>query len=213
MEPEVLKKVLPYPIEPFTYKGKAFLSIVISDLHKMHPSFFPKFLGVTFNQIVYRAVVKVNDKKGVYFVRSDSDSVFMNFMGNLFSNFKLHKANINFENELFELDNFDFEKAKIRAKYILKDSKTLPKESIFETIDEATNHLVELFSAFSVRENKTFEVQIKRTEWEVCIVEDEIMEYEFMQKGTIFNSKSCKIDSIFYIENVDYHWMPQKRID
>ena len=40
MLPDILQQALPPPIEPNIYKGKAFLSVVVSDLEKNAPIFF-----------------------------------------------------------------------------------------------------------------------------------------------------------------------------
>jgi len=59
VDPKVLKSVLPAPIEPHLFQNEAFLSVVISDMDKMKIAFLPSMFGVSFSQIVYRAVIKV----------------------------------------------------------------------------------------------------------------------------------------------------------
>jgi predicted DCC family thiol-disulfide oxidoreductase YuxK len=94
MEPEVLQRVLPRGLTPDVIHGKAFLSVVVADLEDMRLGFLPRALGTTFTQVVHRAIVRSPDgERGVYFVRSDADSVPMSFAGNLFSNFHFNMAN------------------------------------------------------------------------------------------------------------------------
>ena len=136
----------------------------------------------------------------------------MNRMGNFFSNFKLNNAKINFGERKFSLDSSTKESAHIKANYEIEEKQELPKESAFVSFEEAVSHLVELYTAFSIRNNKGYEVQINRGKWNCKIVKDTILKYDYLQKGEIFNKNTCFFDSIFYIEDVDYKWYSQKRV-
>src|SRR5262245_48902947 len=94
MDPAVLAKLLPEPIKPDLHNGEAFLSIVISDLQDMRPTFLPRGFGFNFSQIVYRAIVTLNGERGVHFLRSDANSRLMCLAGNLFSFFRFQNAGI-----------------------------------------------------------------------------------------------------------------------
>src|SRR6185436_18565695 len=74
VEPDVMRGLLPEGIEPDLYGGKAWLSIVIAEMDRMRPAFLPPLFGVTYDQVVYRAVVRCEGERGVYFLRSDADS-------------------------------------------------------------------------------------------------------------------------------------------
>src|SRR6185369_5985810 len=89
-----LAAVLPPPLVPDTYAGQAFLSVVVADMERMRPAFVPAFLGVTYQQVVYRAVVRCGEERGVYFLRSDADNRLMVELGNLLSFFQFHQARI-----------------------------------------------------------------------------------------------------------------------
>ena len=97
MEPHILQRVLPRGLTSDvveTPKGpRAFLSVVVADLEAMRPGMLPRGLGFDFTQVVYRAVVQApTGERGVYFVRSDADSMPMSLAGNVFSNFNFHAA-------------------------------------------------------------------------------------------------------------------------
>eukprot|EP00936_MAST-01D_sp_MAST-1D-sp1_P001663 g1663.t1 len=96
MPPHVLSRALPRGLTPdLSPDGRAFLSVVIADLEAMRPSFTPRALGSDFTQVVYRAIVRApNGERGVHFVRSDADSVWMSAAGNVFSNFHFHMADV-----------------------------------------------------------------------------------------------------------------------
>jgi uncharacterized protein YqjF (DUF2071 family) len=89
---DVLAAVLPAPLEPDLRAGRGWLSVVIADLQRMRPAGIPAALGLSYRQVVYRAVVRCGSSRGVYFLRSDADSRFMNAGGNLLSFFRFHHA-------------------------------------------------------------------------------------------------------------------------
>lgn len=98
MSEATLAALLPHGLRPDVIDtprdGKrAFLSVVIADLEAMRPGFLPRTVGSDFTQVVYRAIVRApNGERGVYFVRSDADSLLMSAAGNIASNFHFHLA-------------------------------------------------------------------------------------------------------------------------
>ena len=89
------------------------MSVVIANMERMRPAFLPQVMGVTYNQVVYRAVVRCGGRRGVAFLRSDADSPFMVAAGNLLTFFRFHKAKISWsEND----ETLDFE-AGARGRY------------------------------------------------------------------------------------------------
>ena len=58
VDPDVMRRLLPAGIEPDLYGGKAWLSIVIAEMERMRPAFLPALFGITYDQVVYRAVVR-----------------------------------------------------------------------------------------------------------------------------------------------------------
>ena len=108
VDPEVVKSQLPDGIEPHLYQGKALVCIAISKLEDMRPDFFPKMLGVNYTQVVYRAVVNMDGKTGVYFLNSTTDNWYMYLAGKLLSNFKLNKSKIDFNGSWISIDFYRF---------------------------------------------------------------------------------------------------------
>ena len=53
-----MARALPPPLEPDVFAGRAWLSVVIAEMQDMRPAAVPRALGITYNQIVYRAVVR-----------------------------------------------------------------------------------------------------------------------------------------------------------
>jgi len=217
MKPELLASLLPHPIKPDIHNGEAFLSIVISDLVDMRPTFIPKGLGFNFNQIVYRAIVTTNGERGVHFLRSDADSRIMCFTGNLFSFFHFNYANIlntsTWGRHNIELTSKD-KQANIKASYdTSKLVYDMPESSVFSNLTAAKEFFAELYVAFSTMSNQTTAVRIKRTNWDVSLVSDAHAKYDFMDGSDMFPKGSTRLDSIFYVQNLFYHWHTLEKLE
>ncbi len=211
VDPDELARVLPRPVEPDVYNGEAFVSVVVGEMDKMRPVGVPHALGITYNQIVYRAVVRCGDERGVHFLRSDADSRVMSAFGNLMSFFRFNHSEIAFTHRDGRLDldvrTTTQPSADIAASYtIAAPGTTLTETSTFADLDEAKRRLVELFAAFHYTEGNDWidVVRIKRGEWNVQVVTDERAEYAFMTAGAPFTK--ARLDSVFFVGDVPYHW-------
>lgn len=211
VDPAELDTVLPSHVEPDTFNGEAYLSVVVSQMDKMRPVGVPRTLGITYNQIVYRAVVRCGDERGVHFLRSDADSRVMAAFGNLMSFFRFHRSDITFAPRGGLLD-LDVETttpagAGIHATYTVGSPTTaLPATSAFDSLAHARVWLVELFAAFDYTAGNGWidVVRIKRGHWDVQVIVDERATYDFMSAGAPFTK--ARLDSVFLVDDVPYHW-------
>jgi len=221
MAPETLAQVLPPPLVPDMYNGHAFLSVVVADMEQMRPAFVPGFLGVTYQQVVYRAVVRCGDERGVHFLRSDADNRLMVELGNLLSFFRFHQARI-VATDGGGLRHFDLvadphDHADIHATFDLASARrTVPAGSVFASVDDAQRFLVELYAAFRPDPDgatvKT--VRIKRSAWRVQMVDTPRARFDYMNGSAFFRSDSTRLDSTIYVEDLDYYWhtLERKRV-
>jgi hypothetical protein len=219
VQPEVMRRLLPGPIEPDLFEGEAYLSIVIADMEKMRPAFLPRFLGVTYNQVVYRAVVRCRGEAGVHFLRSDADDALMSLAGDWLTFFRFHHSRVAIRHERRHL-HFDLTTpghcADIHASFDLGSARqALPPGSRFKTLAEAQDFLVELFAAFAHDPftQHTSRVRIKRGEWKIAVVDDRRAHYPFMQDGPLFPAGCARLDSIFYVKDLPYYWHTLERVD
>ena len=212
VDPDVMRLALPTHIEPDLHDGAAYLSVVVGQMEKMRPAAVPKALGITYNQIVYRAVVRYRDERGVHFLRSDADSRVMCTLGNLMSFFRFNRSAISFREHdgILDLDVAprDDPAGIVHASYTIgRPSRTMPPHSGFSDLSTATSWLVELFTAFDHTPGRDSidVVRIRRGQWDVSVVDDLRGEYELM-KRTPFSESTAKLDSVFLVGDVPYHW-------
>jgi uncharacterized protein YqjF (DUF2071 family) len=213
MAPETLASVLPPPLQPDTYDGKAFLSVVIADMERMRPAFVPSVLGITYQQVVCRAVVRCGSQRGVYFLRSDADNPLMVVMGNLLSFFRFHQARI-VRTKGGRLHHFDLvadveDRGDIHATFDVEHgSRTVPASSVFPNIDTAQRFLVELYTAFrpSAVGQRVSSVDISRGEWNITMVDAPRARFDLMDDNALFPAGSTHLDSVIYVEDIEYFW-------
>jgi uncharacterized protein YqjF (DUF2071 family) len=219
MAPETLANILPPPLTPDVYAGQAFLSVVIADMERMRPVFVPALCGVTYQQVVYRAVVRCGGKRGVYFLRSDADNPLMVAMGNLLSFFRFHRSRIVRTNgdtvEHFDLVADPRDHADIHATFANGQAgRTVPPGSVFRSADEAQDFLVELYTAFRPEPDRVHvkTVDINRTAWRVKMVDTPRARFDYMDGSAFFPAGSTRLDSTVYVEDVEYYWHTVERI-
>ena len=213
VSPEALATRLPPHIQPDVHHGRAFVSVVIARLEKMRPAFLPRMFGVTYMQVVYRAVVRCGEERGVSFLRSDADNSLMVLGGNALTFFRFHRANISWQKDSgairFSLTPGNGDAARIDADFdIAGGTETLPKSSCFTSLNEAQRALTELYVAFGPQEcnSKVNAVRIQRDTWQSRVVEDRLGTYEAMRSGVLFNAGEAELDSVLYVESLNYHW-------
>jgi uncharacterized protein YqjF (DUF2071 family) len=213
MAPETLAAILPAPLEPDVYAGQAFLSVVIADMERMRPAFVPAICGVTYQQVVYRAVVRCGGERGVYFLRSDADNRLMVELGNLLSFFRFHRSRI-VRTTGGGLQHFDLvaaprDHADIHATFdVAGAGRTMPPGSVFRGADDAQDALVELYTAFRPEPHGAGvrTVRIKRTAWRVTVVDTPRARFDYMDGSAFFPAGSTRLDSTIYVEDIDYYW-------
>jgi uncharacterized protein YqjF (DUF2071 family) len=209
VDPSALARVLPAPLVPDVYADRAWLSVVIAQMSSMRPVGVPELLGVTYNQVVYRAVVRHGNARGVHFLRSDTDSRLMSALGNAMSFFAFHHADIALgrqgDAQTVELHSHEG-MADIRARF--RPAAQLPPTSVFPDLATAKTQLVELFDAYHPRADRpvTDLVSIRRNDWELAVVNDELGEYALMRDSAWFPAGSAVLDSVFAVEDLTYRW-------
>lgn len=210
-----LRRAIPAPIEPDEHHGEAYVSVVIAEMEKMRPAFLPRIFGVTYTQVVYRAVVRCRGERGVYFLRSDADNRLMCALGNWLTFFRFNLAEVHWRDDSGHI-HFDLASASrsadIRASYDVRGAThLLPASSRFASLDEAKMFLVELYAAFGRdTRGRTSRVRIERGAWDVAVVGDDRAEYGFMQPSALL-ANTARVDSVFYVRDLPYHWHTLER--
>ena len=149
----------------------------------------------------------------MHFLRSDADHPLMVVMGNLLSFFRFHRARI-LRAKGSGLHHFDLvaaahDHADIHASFdVAHGGRQVPASSTFPTCDEAQRFLVELYTAFrpSADGQTVSSVDIKRSDWRVRMVEAPRARFDLMDGSGLFPAGSTQLDSVIYVEDIEYYW-------
>ena len=89
VEPAVLRRLIPEPLDPDVLGGCGFVTVVCADMVRMRPSPLPRWLGITYDQVVYRTSVRYHGEPGLFFLGSDAGQPLMVAGGAAFSMFRV----------------------------------------------------------------------------------------------------------------------------
>jgi len=215
VDPSALARLLPRHLTPDLHDGSAFVSIVIAEMHRMRPEALPMALGITYDQVVYRAVVRCGAERGVTFLRSDANNRLMVAGGNALTFFRFHHATTRWDRTpdqvRFSLRPAEQVSAGISATYDLSTAgTTMPASSRFRDLPTAQRFLTELYAAFGAlrSDNRVEVVRIARSPWESTVLLAHSGTYEAMTSGLLFHDTDAVLDSVFHVRNLEYHWRP-----
>jgi uncharacterized protein YqjF (DUF2071 family) len=218
VRPEVMRRLVPAPLEPDLHAGEAWLSVVIAEMERMRPAFLPAFLGVTYHQAVYRVVVRHRGERGVCFLRSDANHGAMALAGDWLTFFRFHRSDIRVRRagDLLHVDlsALPSQHADIAATAVVSPgARAMPPASRFATLAEAQGFLVELYAAFGVDplSGEVSTVRIERGAWDLRVVECRKARFDFMDGSLPFPAGSARLDSVFYVESIPYRWHTLER--
>ena len=89
----------------------------------------------------------------------------------------------------------------------------MPTGSVFTSLTEAQNFLVELYAAFHPRPDAAAvsTVRIKRGAWNISFVDAPRARFELMDGSALFAAGSTRLDSVIYVEDIEYYWQTLDR--
>jgi hypothetical protein len=103
---EHVRHLVPPPLELVTRGPWAFWNVVACRVERMRPRGAPRWAGVSYHHVAYRLLARApglgpggHDLEGLYFVRSDADHALITAGGNVASDFRFHRADIDLRDE------------------------------------------------------------------------------------------------------------------
>lgn len=208
---EQLENLIPECLTLDTFQDKwAFIAIAMVQTKDLKPKGFPNFMGNDFFLIGYRVFVRYTDKRGkrlrgLYILKSETDSKKMTFRGNIFTYYNYTTTDINI-NEIGKKLKIYSQKSNFKID-VSKDIEEvdLPTNSPFLNWKEARRFAGPLPFTFTYNE-KTKEVLIiegVRTNWKPKPLKVESYHFKFLEDLKL---KNHILANAFSIENIPYQW-------
>jgi hypothetical protein len=219
IEPPLLRPLVPEPFQLDVCNERALISVTINSVKNIRLAWLPAMMGVNYYDVIYRAHVYYIDhegrkRRGVYFLRTDSNSPFLNLMGRRLKEFKPHNFIDSFVTLVREREKVV---CTVKSKDGLGDlvcvvdgsDSTEFTSNLFRGEPEARERIIDLHSAFALSEtdNTIMILEIVRTG-------EEIRPIRFVDGYFGFLSRwgdSAKFDNAMYIENSHWKWLPLKK--
>lgn len=230
---EELQSLIPPCLTLDTHLDKwAFVAVAMVKTTKLRPKGFPEFLGNDFFLIGYRVFVRYTTSegkklRGLYILKSETDSRRMSFMGNIFTHYNYQTTDIQFQKHENSHENENLQEAATTLKVYSQKSAlqvavklgnettsekiALPQNSPFKDWKEARRFAGPLPFTFTYNEisKEVLIIEGVREDWipkPVQVLESEV---GFIRDK---NFKEIVLANAFVIQNIPYYWK-KGRID
>lgn len=211
-----LRPLIPESLELDCYEGCGFLAVAMVQVRKMRPAPFPEFLGRQFFMVGFRLFVRAKHAdgrrlRGLYILRSLTDSRFMKVTGNSFTHYQYRLAEVQsrIDSDQIMVSVTDPEmNSRLRVDADLNSNHTaLPEDSPFPDERRARLFCGPMPYTFDVPEpnGRVLAVRAERQNWHPRLVGADV------ESENLFNSfelpeEDSQLASCFYISDTDYHW-------
>jgi uncharacterized protein YqjF (DUF2071 family) len=223
--PERLAALLPPYVHPYVRGGRSYISIVVGNMRGMRPGPLPEFLGTSYYQIVYRAVVRLRQRDGqelpgVFFLRSDSNDPVMSYFGNQLTEFRFHYFHTGAialfsrgDDLLVSVQTDDKGGDLVAHARDLGPAEPLAPADGFASVTDEKETLVQLFHAYAYDEPRglIYDLEIERGEWHLrrLALREHFAAY-FTEAP--FDTTCAAPVSHVYIRECSYIWKPMQAL-
>ena len=204
---EAVEPLLPPKLEPDGHGDLGFAAAAFVQTEGMRPSFLPRSLGLDFFLAGYRIFVRVAGRpslRGLYIIRSDTDSRLLAFLGNATTTYRYGTADASFWLENGTLRVEVSPGVKVVADLESRPAQ-LPASSPFSSIPEARRFAGSLPYTFhhEPETGRLLGVRGVRSSWDPQPVSVVVAELAFFAE--LFG-EAATLANAFYVEGIDYRW-------
>jgi hypothetical protein len=209
---EEVARRLPTGLVPDTFADRwGFIAVAVVQTRDLRPAGFPKFLGSDFVLVGYRFFVRCTlasgrTLRGLYILRSETDSARMERLGNLFTRYRYVKTRVRVETQADHLNVHDSATGlSIRASLGDDPAPGLPAASPFADWREARRFCGPMPFTFSIDEQRRQVRMVEgvRSAWTPHPVR--VIDHTIPFLDTL-GIPSPVLANAFVVENVPYHW-------
>ncbi len=210
-----LESLIPECLTLDTFNNQyAFIAIAMVQTKNLRPKGLPKFLGNDFFLIGYRIFVRYTNPngkilRGLYIIKSETNKAKMQFLGNLFTQYKYTKTDIQ---ETKSEEKTSIKSIKSDFKVILNNNLNnveLPIKSPFQSWKEARKFAGPLPFTFTYNEktNEILIIQGVRKHWKPKPINVDYFHFSFLNT---LHFKNIQLANAFVINNIPYSWKKGK---
>ena len=209
-----VEKIIPAPFRPQLYEGKAIVGICLIRLKHIKPKGFPNFIGVNSENGAHRIAVVWDEngvtKSGVYIPRRDTSLMLNTIVGGRVFPGKHYQAkfNVKVENDQYHIDFKSSDKTEISIDASVTEK--LNENSIFKTLENASNFFEKGELGYSPNKNKFEGLRLKTYKWEVTPLVVSHVKSSFFEDTNIFPKGTVQFDNALLMTNIEHEWKSEK---
>lgn len=216
VRPDAVEQLLPAPFRPKIYKNKAIAGICLIRLKHIKPKGWPDFIGMSSENGAHRIAVEWEEdgitKEGVYIPRRDTSSKWNVFAGDRFFPGRHHLArfNVNEENGHYHVDFTSLDDTRISID--ARTSSEFPKDSVFETLQNASDFFAKGASGYSPNKKNTLDgLRLHTYTWELSPLRMMQVHSSFFENTSLFPEGTVHFDNALLMTNTLHEWHPLKK--
>jgi hypothetical protein len=213
---EGLRRLLPPGLELDEREGRGFLAVAFVITRGLRPAGLPEWAGQRFQFIGYRLFVRYRSRdgrrlRGLYILRSDTDSRAMVAAGNLLTHYQWHSGRIRLGetgNQTLLQATTEDGAADLRVRFTCDDDVPLPSGSCFPTWREARLFAGPMPFTFDYEKETHSMVIVEgvREHWEPLPVQAEVEEMAFLGHRRFADCGTPLLASAFAVRDIPYRW-------
>ena len=209
-DPDVVKKIIPFPFSPKIYEGKSIVGICLIRLKNIRPKGLPELIGVSSENGAHRIAVEWNENgelnSGVYIPRRDT-SLFLNTLvgGRLFpGKHHLAKFDVIESGDKYHIGFHSSDNTSILI--YARESEHFNENSIFKTLKNASDFFEKGETGYSPNKNNFEGLKLKTSKWQVRPLEVSKVHSSFFEDETQFPKGSVQFDNALLMTKIEHEW-------
>lgn len=208
---EEIQGMLPPCVEPDCFNNQwAFVAAALVQTRALRPKGFPRFMGNDFFLIGYRIFVRYKNKegkslRGLYILKSETDKKRMEWLGNIFTQYKYTTTDIDFREELGQIEIRSKESDFLVKAEMTETEVNLPAHSPFQNWKEARRFAGPLPFTFSYlkEKNQVLIVEGVRENWTPSPLKILEARFSFINQMQL---TTAVLANAFIIRQIPYYW-------
>lgn len=212
---EELQQLIPECLELDTFQDQwAFIAVAMVQTKDLRPKGFPKWMGNDFFLIGYRIFVRYTNnagkkRRGLYILKSETDTKKMEIIGNLFTHYNYTTIDIR-QTEKENTKEIESHQSKFKVIFSKTENHiSLPGNSPFADWKEARRFAGPLPFTFTYDQEKKEVLIIEGVRQNWIPQPLEIISYQFGFLNTLPLTKPV-LANAFIIKNIPYYWKKGK---
>jgi uncharacterized protein DUF2071 len=212
VEPDVVKRLLPPGFEPKLVGGYAMAGICLIRLEGQRPSWFPRGVGMSSENVAHRIAVvrreRGSERESVYIPRRDSASRLQHWLGGRAFPGELGSATFAVQDDgdsiLVSMRAADGLEVEFRGRI----GDLMHRGSVFASLEDASRFFRAGSLGYSAtRQNTRLDaLHLDAADWKVSALDVELARSTFFEDRSRFPLGSVEFDSALIMRNIEHEW-------